>query len=354
MTTSSYPVTPVLINATGKPVRVLVGDKVVKLEEIPEPHLIGTPDYSEEEAIEVKLGFDSDGETISLKLYGELVPRFTVNSVPPVSEKVIYLVTEETFSQFPYRPDFVVASLYTLLDKENGEGKKGKKKKESKKKESKKKAGKKAGKKKGNKGKYEFPFIDVLSHVTYHPHVVAWTEETTPPDIDHDGWVEVDRPTLLAADPEFTEIPYVKEEPLGYEPTAEEKRARLSADYDFFYGPDAEYPVENSLIAAIYREDGTTLASEPEDIDAWVKGVGTVKKPLAPAWDRDQTGETMLAAGYAQTMIMGLDSPELTEKMVETARGQKPWEPLPWGGEDDPAEDAAVDGDPVEAKAELA
>ena len=104
---------PALINLTGKPIYVHVGDKVKRLPEGPTPHLITLASGSTPLNVTVpskkgkkqhhgEIRVDSrDGEVLTC---GE----------PPQLDDVLYLVTPETMYEYPDRTDFVTPASYYL------------------------------------------------------------------------------------------------------------------------------------------------------------------------------------------------------------------------------------------------
>lgn len=250
-----------LVNATGEPVWVMVDGSPVRLLECSPPELIGCPPSEPEGSLLIRPFEDSRDGVVELGVWRQSVPIYTTDWVPPVEEDVLFLVTEESFAQFPYRPDFVCPAAYRVVFQK-----------------SKKKGGKKKGKKKSKK---KTSLLTVLSHVTYEPQLVIWKEEDLPPSL-HAAIEEAE--AGLVQGESFT----------SDEASTEDTEARLAADYDFFYGP-GEYVVGSSIVDTVFPEEGNAVEetatvpetpvgvpTEEESVSdspaptGWVKGTGYV------------------------------------------------------------------------------
>lgn len=120
---------PVLINATGRPVYVLVNDKPKALPTAPTPELIGHREELGEIEISVLSKKGKIKGTTTLQLDGADSPSFIIND-PERIDGVLYLVEPDILSAFPHREDFVAPSRYTFAgdlfmgkwDRDNADG----------------------------------------------------------------------------------------------------------------------------------------------------------------------------------------------------------------------------------------
>ena len=104
---------PALINLTGKPIYVHVGDKVKRLPEGPMPHLIALARGS------VPLNITVPSKNGKKQHHGEIRVDSRDGDVltcgePPQLDDVLYLVTPETMYEYPDRTDFVTPASYHL------------------------------------------------------------------------------------------------------------------------------------------------------------------------------------------------------------------------------------------------
>lgn len=105
---------PILLNATGAQLAVMVDGRSRLLPSVPEPRVLASPivdQRSEEEFCLVER--DGKDHILKLRVEGESTVE-GVLGLPPALPNVVYLVSMETLRDFPHRTDFYVPKTFSF------------------------------------------------------------------------------------------------------------------------------------------------------------------------------------------------------------------------------------------------